>query len=72
MSLKMAMKGKNRTELVQSTRDKKKTRTKSHVLCSTPPMVVVSSQNADNKKDDKVPIIRRIKMQMLSDKINQP
>ena len=67
MSLKMAMKGKNRTELVQSTRDKKKTRTKSHVLCSTPPMVVVSSQNADNKKGDKVPMMRRIKMQMLSD-----
>ena len=66
MSLKMAIKGKNRTELVQSTRDKKNTSTKSHVLCSTPPMMVVSSQNADNRKDEIVPTKRRIKMQILS------
>ena len=67
MSLNIAINGRNRTELVQSTNDKKNTRTNSHVLCSTPPILVVSPQYTDNRKDDVVPISRSIEMHILSD-----
>ena len=67
ISLKIAINGKKRTELVQSTNDKKNTRTNSHVLCSTPPILVVSLQYTDNRKDDVVPINRSREMQRLSD-----
>ena len=44
-------KGKNRTELVQSTRLKKKTRANSAVLCSFPPMTEVRSQKDTNNDE---------------------
>ena len=61
------MKGRNNTELVQSTRDRKNTSIKSEVLYSVPPILVVSPQNADNRKEDAVPTINNNKMQLLSD-----
>ena len=67
ISLKIAMNGRNRTELVQSTKDKKKTSTNSHVLCSMPPILVVSPQYADSKNEDAVPVSKSSEMHILSD-----
>ena len=70
MSLNIAINGRNKTELVQSTRDRKNTRMKRQVLCCTPPIVVVFAQYADRRKDDAVPTNSNVEMQILSEICN--
>ena len=53
--MKMPMNGRKRTELVQSTRLRKKTRMNKAVLWSTPPMLEVLCQNVTIIKDDAEP-----------------
>ena len=67
MSLNIAINGRNKTELVQSTSDRKNTRMNRQVLCSTPPIVVVFVQYADRRKDDAVPTNSSVEMQILSE-----
>ena len=67
MSLNIAINGRNKTELVQSTNDRKNTRMNRQVLCSSPPIVVVFPQYADRRKDDAVPTNSSVEMQILSE-----
>ena len=53
--LKTAMKGMNRTEEVQSTRDRQNTRMNSARLLSPPAIVIVWLQNWERRNPDAVP-----------------
>ena len=54
-NLKVAMNGRKRTELVQSTNERKKTRIKSAVLRSSPSIMVVSSQKMVSRMEEVTP-----------------
>ena len=51
----MAMKGRKRTELEQSTKEREKTSAKSATLYSPPLIVTVSSQRKTSRMEDTTP-----------------
>jgi hypothetical protein len=54
------MNGRKRTELVQSTRERQKTRAKRAVLWLEPKTSEVPSQKEANKREEMVPMTKRL------------